>query len=352
MKLRILFIILLALPAAAQQPLILNARLDTRSVAAGLEREFTALVNSLAGPAWIGYAFAVVPGRGQSCCYSAESCCRGCLLEGSDRASPRAPQAGPVRLEAPSHHVALFRVESRAVGKIRTVSQECELDAGGLPFYWLTGVNPAESVTLLAAQVSAAGPEDRERSRLREGAVAALAAHADPSADGALEKFLLTGQPASLRERAAFWLGSARGRRGYEILQRVVSEDSSDRLREKIVFALLVSRDPEAVNAILAVARSDKSARVRGQALFWLASKAGKKAAEAITEAIENDPELEVKKRAVFALSRLPADEGVPLLLQLARTNPNPAVRKQALFWLGQSKNPRALALFEEILLR
>jgi HEAT repeat protein len=71
-----------------------------------------------------------------------------------------------------------------------------------------------------------------------------------------------------------------------------------------------------------------------------------------ISEAIAKDPETEVKRRAVFALSQLPRDEGVPLLIQLARTNTNPAVRKQAMFWLGQSKDPRALRFFEEILFK
>jgi len=40
------------------------------------------------------------------------------------------------------------------------------------------------------------------------------------------------------------------------------------------------------------------------------------------------------------------------LLIQVARTHRNPAVRKQPMFWLGQSKDPRALAFFEEILAR
>ena len=70
----------------------------------------------------------------------------------------------------------------------------------------------------------------------------------------------------------------------------------------------------------------------------------------AITERIEQDPDTEVKKRAVFALSQMPKDEGVPLLITVARTNANPAVRKQAMFWLGQSKDPRAVEFFAEIL--
>jgi len=90
---------------------------------------------------------------------------------------------------------------------------------------------------------------------------------------------------------------------------------------------------------------------VRGQALFWLAQKASQKTAQdAISAAIANDPETEVKKKAVFALTQMPKGEGVPLLIQVARTNQNAAVRKQAMFWLGQSKDPRALAYFEEIL--
>jgi hypothetical protein len=52
----------------------------------------------------------------------------------------------------------------------------------------------------------------------------------------------------------------------------------------------------------------------------------------------------------VFALTQLPAGEGVPLLITLARTAANPVVRKQAYFWLGQSKDPRALSFFEEVL--
>jgi HEAT repeat protein len=91
---------------------------------------------------------------------------------------------------------------------------------------------------------------------------------------------------------------------------------------------------------------------VRGDALFWLSQRAGQEAVAAITEAIVNDPETDVKKRAVFALSQLPGDEGVPKLIDVARHNRNPEVRKQAFFWLGQSHDPRALQLFEEILLK
>jgi HEAT repeat protein len=86
--------------------------------------------------------------------------------------------------------------------------------------------------------------------------------------------------------------------------------------------------------------------------LFWLAQRAGEEAVGAISDAIANDPETDLKRRAVFALSQLPKSEGVPLLIQIARTNANPVVRKQAMFWLGQSRDPRALQFFQEILFK
>ena len=58
----------------------------------------------------------------------------------------------------------------------------------------------------------------------------------------------------------------------------------------------------------------------------------------------------EVKMKAVFALTQMPKDDGVPMLIQVARAHTNPAVRKQAMFWLGQSKDPRALKFFEDVL--
>ena len=107
-----------------------------------------------------------------------------------------------------------------------------------------------------------------------------------------------------------------------------------------------------ALAATIDLARTGDTAHARGQALFWLAQRAGTQAAGAIDEALARDPDTDVKKRAVFALSQLPADEGVPRLIEVARSHSNAAVRKQAMFWLGQSKDPRALAFFESVLLK
>lgn len=338
-----LFLLAALLPAAAQPPRLTNAKLETRPATAGLEKEFRPLVNGLAGPAWVGYAVPIIAGEHQMCCWSDHRPCA-CGLERGTEPSQHV-QSGAVKLESAAGLLVLFRVQQRAVEKIRTFSEDCQLDAGGLPFYWLTGVRPAESVALLSS--FAAGGD-----RLSDSAVAAVAFHAGPEADRAFQQLVNPVRPEPLREKAVFWLGAARGKSGCELLRRILRDDPSQRIREKATFALSISNQPEAVDAMIDAARHDPDAHVRSQALFWLAQKAGKKAQAALTDAIANDPETDVKKRAVFALSQLPHDEGVPLLIQVARINRNPAVRKQAMFWLGQSKDPRALDFFEEVLKR
>jgi hypothetical protein len=89
----------------------------------------------------------------------------------------------------------------------------------------------------------------------------------------------------------------------------------------------------------------------RRTAVFWLSQAAGAAAGHALDSIASDDlGDLEVRRHAVFALSQRSHDEAVPALIRIARTNPDPELRKTALFWLGQSEDPRALDLFEEIL--
>ena len=284
----------LAQTAAAQGPKILNGRLDTQA-AGSLASTVQRLASAQAEPAWIGYSVPTQTGSNrQACCYG-DTWINGdvvisngrlatCGLEPGDR-TPRTaqgqplPNQGPIHLEGPDTMVVLYRVENKAIERVRIFSPDCELDAGGREVHWLDGVSAADSVKLLTSLLA-------QSDRVRSGAMAALAMH----------------------------------------------------------------RDDVAVPALLTLARQDPNTRVRGDALFWLAQTAGRKVAGEITAAIDNDPDTDVKKRAVFALSQLPKDEGVPLLINVAKTNQNPAVRKQAMFWLGQSKDPRALQFFSEVL--
>jgi hypothetical protein len=89
----------------------------------------------------------------------------------------------------------------------------------------------------------------------------------------------------------------------------------------------------------------------RRTAVFWLGQAAGAAAGHALDSIAGDDRgDREVRKQAIFALSQQSSDEGVPALIRIARTNRDPELRKTALFWLGESDDPRAVELFEEIL--
>jgi len=99
---------------------------------------------------------------------------------------------------------------------------------------------------------------------------------------------------------------------------------------------------------ILAVARDEVRPRsTRKEAAQWLGWLA---ADHVLGEREDGERRKSEKQSAVFALSQLPNNSGVPDLITVARTNRDSAVRRDAMFWLGQSGDPRALALFEEML--
>ena len=356
-------IVLAASPIAlGAQGRFTNARTETRSAAQGLEREIQAIA-ARGGIVWIGYRAPIVAGHRQMCCFDgppdSTGCCGMCRLEGGSgvtlntgNTGDRVERGSRVQLESPTEFLVLARFENRALTRVRMFTPDCDVDAGATTVVWLTDVKPDDSVAWLSGVVTSAPDTAEPRERTAKQAIAAIALHNTQSADRALESFVAPNQPEWRRGDTAFWLGSARGEPGVQVLVRMVKQDTSDKVRDKATFGLSVSQSPSALAALIAAAKSDTSAHVRGQALFWLAQKAGKEAVATITDAIERDPETEVKKKAVFALSQLPVDEGVPKLIDVARNNKNPAVRKQAFFWLGQTKDPRALQFFEDILLK
>jgi len=103
---------------------------------------------------------------------------------------------------------------------------------------------------------------------------------------------------------------------------------------------------------LMRLARDEGRPReTRKNAVFWLGQLAEEPATRGLDELVgEEAMDREVREQAIFALSQRPHDEGVPALIKVVRTNRDPELRKKALFWLGQSGDPRALDLIEELL--
>jgi len=131
-----------------------------------------------------------------------------------------------------------------------------------------------------------------------------------------------------------------------------LARTSDGRAAEDAVFPATLADSVTVWPDLVRLARDNSvRTRVRTQSVFWLAEAAGDAAVKDLTAMAGDDSlDRDVREHAVFALSQEPHDVGVPALIQIARSNRDPEVRKKAFFWLGQTNDPRALALFEEVL--
>ena len=332
--------------AMAQQPKVVNAQFHTEPAGAGLSATVDRFQHSN-GPLWLGYEVAAVPESHFSMCSGDtessidDGCCGVYELEGSHNTWRSSDGHSTTEMGVD----VLVRIDQGAVDKVRFIGTGCRLDAGQLPFTWLTDVKADDSVAWLSSLVTA------DKKQRTDQALAAIAIHETGKATAALVGFSSSSNPLWLRDKAGFWLGAERGHDGLLALKKLVS-DPDPEFRKKLTFDLSVNHDPAAIDDLIRMAKSDTDTRVREQAIFWVGQKAGAKAVAMLKDTAENDPEVAVKKKAVFALSQLPKDEAVPELLHVAQTNADPAVRKEAIFWLGQTHDPRALTYFEQILAR
>ena len=131
-----------------------------------------------------------------------------------------------------------------------------------------------------------------------------------------------------------------------------LAQTSRTRAGGEAIFALTLADSVTPWPDMLRLARNQTVRQdTRKQAVFWLGQAAGDAATKDLGDLAEDENEdREVRESAVFALSQLGDDEGVPALIRIAKNNRDPQIRRTALFWLGQSEDPRALDLFEELL--
>lgn len=133
-----------------------------------------------------------------------------------------------------------------------------------------------------------------------------------------------------------------------------IASDRKNSGGENAIFPSTLADSVTVWPQLLKLARNeDVPHDARKQAVFWVSQAAGDSATVGLSQLAESESDDdEIRKQAVFALSQRPRDEGVPALIKVAKGSHSAEVRKSALFWLGQSEDPRALALFEEILTR
>ena len=239
----------LAATAAAQTPSIVHGTIEERQITGALEREFAAIMRDAAGPGWIGYA---VRGRERS---SGDGCWN----------SGKGGRVTPIRLEGSSDLFVLYRVEDRAVGRIKIAAPDCPLDLGGLKLHWLTNVTPAASLEWLGTFTRGETPR-----RVADGAVLAIALHGDAAAVDRLIAIAREGRDRQVRSAALFWISQRAGERAAGTITDAIEKDPDTQVKRQAVFALSQLPRAEAVPRLIDVARNNRNPDVRKQAMFWL----------------------------------------------------------------------------------
>jgi len=349
--------VLLSSFVAAQSPApqIQNGRVEQRP-GTSIDREVSTPGRGAGEATWIGWRVPIADGqRGGCCTYGDDSVSvRGCVMEqpaDASRAMPQiAPAAGPVSLEAGTGLVVLARVVEGRVERLRTLGDDCPIDANGRTVYWLAGVTPAESVRFLDGLAEQNQASTSADARLREAALGAIARHREASADAVLDRVAASDSNQNLQRTARSLLGSTRGAHGFSTLQKLLAAERVPDNRRQLANAIGQTRQPGTAAALLALSQQDTDARVRAEAAYWLPQRGGQ-----VTDAmaiIERDSADVVKQKAIDGLARLPGDQSTALLIQIANATTSSAARKAAVSALGRSHDPKAVAYLEELIKR
>jgi hypothetical protein len=225
-----------AAAAAAQTPLIQNAQMKPQAVTS-LTRDVAALAAQATTPRWVAWQVPMIDGERNMCCYYSDDYntggVRGCRMEPQVTDGPMKPPqfpapSGPVRLEAGTQVTVFVRLVEERIERLRVLSDDCPVDAGGMDLHWLTGVSGADSVAWLKARALDETMDVDVKSKISNAAVRAIALHRDPSAVTTLIEFARstpqTSTATSVRREAMTGLGQSRDPRAIQFLQSIITK--------------------------------------------------------------------------------------------------------------------------------
>ena len=213
--------------------------------------------------------------------------------------------------------------------------------------FWLSQVGTEKAVVALDSILARSNDPS-----LQEKAIFALSQHRGGRAAAALRAYVeRKDAPEEMREKAVFWLGQSNDPENPAFLRTVYGRTSNDALKQKILFAVSQAHGQENQQFLLDVARNkNETIEVRKQALFW-AGQSGTVNTSDLASLYTTMPDQEMREQIIFVLSQRNNDPtAMDKLIEIARKDPNPELRKRALFWVGQSKDPRATQLLQDIL--
>jgi HEAT repeat protein len=231
---------------------------------------------------------------------------------------------------------------------VNTAKTDPDTETRKQAVFWLSQTRSDRAVEVLE-QILLKDAPDQE---LQEQALFSISQHRSARAQRILRDVAQRRDaPAKMREDAIFWLGQRPDGESSEFLRGLFPSLENDELREKVLFSVAQSKSAENSRWLLERAKDRRlDASLRKSALFW-AGQSGvsiKDVAE-IYDTAGDDREL--RNQVIFVLSQRRRDEAaMDKLVDIAQRERDPELRRQAIFWLGQSNDPRAAKLLEDII--
>jgi hypothetical protein len=126
----------------------------------------------------------------------------------------------------------------------------------------------------------------------------------------------------------------------------------SGRSADNAVMGAAVADSTNLWRRMLEIARDNGASEAsRKSSLFWVSQEASSVATAGLSSvALDEDADAPVRNDALFFLAQRKGGEGIPALIRVVRESKSAKLRKDAIWHLSQSRDPRAIELFEQLL--
>ncbi|HUQ82520.1 MAG TPA: HEAT repeat domain-containing protein [Gemmatimonadaceae bacterium] len=229
---------------------------------------------------------------------------------------------------------------------VQTAKSDPDQETREQAVFWLGQVRSERAITLLEDILK--NSPDKE---IKDKALFALSQHRSTRAGKALRDFAENErEDEELREQAIFWLGQQGTEDNANYLKGLYSRVKRDALKDKIIFSLSQQHGFGNPEWIMQIALDSKeSIEMRKQALFWAGQTGASTESFATLYDKMTDPE--IKDQLIFVFSQRGRDaKAIDKLMDIAKNDKDKELRGKAVFWLGQSRDPRALKLLEDLI--
>lgn len=212
-----------------------NGRLDVRrgvTIEAAIASAARGTAGEAADPVWVAWRVPLADAAHDLCSWYGDwtGAVRGVRLDPSADGStpdaarpPLAPPSGPVPLEAGTGLLVLVRIAGGQSERIRSLGDDCPIDAGGRTVYLLEGITADASMGYLERHVGAAiagRMNEDARRRRQQSALRAIALHRDGVPR--LIAIARTAADAAARKDAVSALGQTNDPRAFAYLAELI----------------------------------------------------------------------------------------------------------------------------------